>query len=244
MTPAVLSKMTEPDTNISTACVTDSIQTALFGDADVILVTGPIHDTPAQLYPEEQHYIKNAAQARVAEFSAGRHYAKNALSQLGINNFPLHAGKDRQPLWPNNITGSITHCKNLIGVVVAHKEHFAAIGLDIETIKPLRYNISRHICTEKEKQWLGQFSSEEHDLMLIVLFSLKEAIYKAVYQHTHIKLGFKDVTVIPNIGDNSAQAILHNHSQLMADEEQLGLRFHIDTSHIYSSAVIQKDITG
>jgi phosphopantetheine--protein transferase-like protein len=127
---------------------------------------------------------------------------------------------------------------------VAHKEHFAAIGLDIETIKPLRYNISRHVCTKKDKQWLEQFSSEEHDVMLILLFSLKEAIYKAVYQHKHIKLGFKDVTVLPNIGDNSAQAIFHNHSQLMADEEKIGLRFHIDTSHIYSSAVMQKNITG
>jgi phosphopantetheine--protein transferase-like protein len=230
--------MPDPETTLSTTSATEPIQAALFGDADIILLTGPIHDTPAQLYPEEQQYIKNAAQARVAEFSAGRHYAKKALSKLGINDFPIHVGDNRQPVWPKTIVGSISHCKNQVGVVVTHTKSYAGIGLDIETIKPLRYNISRHVCTKKDTQWLGQFSDKEHDLMLIVLFSLKEAIYKAVYQYRHIKLGFKDVTVVPNLGNNSAHAEFHNHPDITKHEQPMLLRFYIDAPHVYSSALI------
>ena len=230
------------DSTLLTSCVTNSIQAALFGDADVVLITEPINTSAIEIYPEEQQYIKNAAQARVAEFSAGRSCAKKALTQLGITNFPLHVGKERQPVWPNTIVGSISHCKSHVGVAVAEKNHFASIGLDIETIKPLRYNISSHVCTSKERQWLSQLSKEQHELMLILIFSLKEAIYKAVYAHTHIKLAFKDVTVIPNIGNNIVQPVFHNHAALTAGIEKILLRFYINSSHVYSSAVILRNI--
>ena len=48
-----------------------------------------------QIYPEEFQFIKKSVNKRKNEFIAGRILAKQALSILGINNFPILMNKDQ-----------------------------------------------------------------------------------------------------------------------------------------------------
>ena len=74
------------------------------------------------------------SQKRLADFSTGRYCAIKALEQLGINNSIIPIGKDREPIWPEGIVGSISHCDSLTGAIVAKSSDHISLGLDIEEI--------------------------------------------------------------------------------------------------------------
>ena len=101
-------------------------------------VTGtilPIGDYQSHLYPEECSIVESASYKRKFEFSTGRWCAKQVLNSEGIQNFPVLSGENREPIWPDNIVGSISHCKDLCGAVIAKSNNVDSIGFDIENIK-------------------------------------------------------------------------------------------------------------
>ena len=57
----------------------------------------------------ENEIVKKAVPKRAHEFSAGRMCARKCLSCFGIENFQILKGAFGKPLWPEGITGSITH---------------------------------------------------------------------------------------------------------------------------------------
>src|SRR5208282_5779110 len=63
----------------------------------------------AALLPEEAAYLGRSVPKRAQEFAAGRVCARRALAELGVVDFPLRVGEDREPLWPEGTVGSITH---------------------------------------------------------------------------------------------------------------------------------------
>lgn len=220
----------------------DPVSTALFNEDEIVLVTSSIKDATDKIYPEELECVKNTASKRIHEFSTGRLCAKKALNQVGIKDYPVLVGNDREPIWPDNIVGSITHCKDIVGVAVAKNEAICGIGLDIERIKKLRYDISRHVCTNAEKAWLTKFSNstEKNDLIVTLLFSIKESVYKAFYHYKGIKLGFQDCTITPELSGNKALIQFHNNYEVYENSVTISLRFYIGQEHIYSSTVIKK----
>ena len=123
-------------------------------DASVAGIILPISDYINSLHVQEYDIVRDASRKRQLEFSTGRFCAKSALTRLGIDNFPVLRNQHREPLWPNDIIGSISHCKDLCGAVAARISDFKAVGFDIENIKALKQDISKVICTPKELKWL------------------------------------------------------------------------------------------
>ena len=70
----------------------------LFQNNEIITVGADISTLVGELYPEEESFIANAQHKRRREFTAGRLCAREALSHLGINNFPILVGKNREPI--------------------------------------------------------------------------------------------------------------------------------------------------
>ena len=66
---------------------------------------------PSLLEPEEALAVANAVPKRVQEFAAGRLCARRALAEFGVVDFPVRAARDRQPIWPEFLVGSITHTR-------------------------------------------------------------------------------------------------------------------------------------
>jgi len=233
--------MNDPHGNCSSLSTPHSISSTLFKEDDIVLVISSIQSSADMIYQEELEYVKNAATKRINEFSTGRLCARNALEILGINYFPVHAGNDREPVWPDKIVGSITHCKDLVGVAVAKNDKYHSIGLDIERIKKHRYDISRHICTKHEKEWISRHHADNHDLIVTLIFSIKESIYKACYQYKNIKLGFQDCSIKPDLSTNKAMVQFHNNYGLHKKCNAVTLRFYIDHEHIYSCAILKRN---
>ena len=89
------------------------------------------------LFPEEKESILNAVQKRQIDFATGRWCARKALEKLNIEPQPVLSGEERRPIWPDNITGSISHTNNGYCSAVASCDKYSAIGMDVENSKVL-----------------------------------------------------------------------------------------------------------
>ena len=147
------------------------------------------------LHPEEAAAVAGSAPKRVADFAAGRACARLALERFGIAGFPLRAGGDRTPRWPDGIVGSITHTVGYCGAVAAKRERFAALGLDAEIRNSVTPELWPQILTPAELARLHSLASAEPAEFATIAFSAKEAFYKAQFAVTGAWLDFTDVEV-------------------------------------------------
>ena len=62
------------------------------------------------LFPEEERLITRAVEKRRKEFTTARLCARKAMERLGVAPVPVLSGLRGEPLWPQGVIGSITHC--------------------------------------------------------------------------------------------------------------------------------------
>ena len=145
------------------------------------------------LHPEEVRILSPRACGRKrVEFALGRAAAHFALKQIGFENPPpVLRGQKGEPIWPDGIAGSITHCHPWSVAVAVKSSNRFAIGVDLETMEGIqRTDISDLICGEAELDWVRGGDFQER---LTMIFSAKEAIYKAFYPLCRRYIDFKEV---------------------------------------------------
>jgi len=147
------------------------------------------------LHPQEAQHVARAAPKRIAEFAAGRACARAALAQLGVSDFPLRVGADREPLWPPGITGSITHAHGFCAAVVARSSALRSLGIDAERAGAVRHPLWQHIAGPAEREWLEGLAHEDALAMGTLVFSAKEAFFKCQHPLTREWVHFGDVRV-------------------------------------------------
>ncbi|MBU3916737.1 4'-phosphopantetheinyl transferase superfamily protein [bacterium] len=135
--------------------------------------------------------------SRKAEFFSGRRCAHIALKKAGYPNLPVLRGRNRSPLWPFSIVGSITHGAAFAAAIIA-KPHSGVMGLgiDIEDLsRKIKTDITKHTLTDWEiEKWGHSPGLVSREVRII--FSIKEAIYKCFNPIDKIYLGFHDAEII------------------------------------------------
>jgi 4'-phosphopantetheinyl transferase EntD len=148
------------------------------------------------LFPEEQASIARAVDKRRLEFALGRTAARGALAALGVPPGPLPANEDRSVRWPDAAWGSITHADGLCAAVAAPRSELRGLGIDAEVKGRVEPRLWRMIATEREQAVLSALDSEaERREAATLLFSAKEAFYKAQYCVSQSWVGFHDAEV-------------------------------------------------
>lgn len=126
--------------------------------------------------------VRDMGTKRRREFLAGRLCAYRSLLAMGVvSDFPL-ATRDRLPVWPSGVLGSISHCTSIAVAMTAPRSRFHALGVDVESlITPATVaDIQRSVGSDSELVFLaGAIPCRARALTL--LFSAKEALYKALY---------------------------------------------------------------
>jgi len=146
--------------------------------------------TPALHALEEQSLGPKAIERRRVYFSMGRAAARDALSELGIYGVAIQRGPSGEPLWPAGIVGAISHAGDLAIAIVGDQTHYAGLGIDIEQLsRGLTARAARLICTPAEMDWVDP---EAGTTRLTMLFSAKEAVFKALFPIEGVWLGFGD----------------------------------------------------
>ncbi len=152
---------------------------------------------PCDAYPEEMAAVKGAVEKRRREFAAGRMAVRLALRELGAPALAVPMGPDRAPVWPAGLVGSITHCDVACLAVTAWEGEIALLGLDMERDTPLENDLVPEICTEQERAWLAALEAPGQAAK--VIFSAKEAVYKAQYPRSRTLIGFDALHVVPDL---------------------------------------------
>ncbi len=163
----------------------------------------------ASLFEREAEIVAGAVEKRRREFSTGRACARDALGQLGVPPREILSGPRGEPLWPEGIVGSITHCDGFRGCAVARRSDFAAIGIDAEVDAALPDGLLGDIALPEERRALAALAREDPTPSWDrLLFSIKESVYKAWFPLTGRWLGFEDARVTINRGNRTFTARL------------------------------------
>jgi 4'-phosphopantetheinyl transferase EntD len=138
-------------------------------------------ETGLPLYPEEEAYMQRAVPRRRDEFATGRWCARQALTELHVAPGPIAVGPWRNPLWPDQLTGSISHATHTCAAVVAPRTAWKAIGIDLldrESAARLPVDADHLIANPHETDSPPALPAWVPPLVL--LFSAKEAAIKAL----------------------------------------------------------------
>jgi len=149
------------------------------------------------LYPAETQAVAAAVPKRIGEFAAGRLCARAAMARFGIEQFALRVARDRRPLWPDRLVGSITHTQGFCAAVVGERAHFAGLGIDAERVDAVGSHLWPGICGPGELHWIASLPVQERVRAATLIFCAKEAFYKCQYPLTGEWLSFSDVRIVP-----------------------------------------------
>lgn len=179
---------------------------SLLDDELAFAITDPRSSSFGAL-EEELACLNSPRQKRLNEFHAGRRAARLALKELAkCANQPILVKPNRAPAWPSDIVGSISHCDDVCIALVGRAARFEAIGVDIERTDCFDAELAAVIATPEE---IGAFLATNSPLneALATIFSIKEAVFKALCAQTEEILEFGDLVVNPT-KDGECSAVL------------------------------------
>lgn len=140
--------------------------------------------------------LQKASDKRKAEYLSGRYCAKKCLENLNIKNFTVKSDKNRCPIWPKSLKGSITHTQDTAISVVSSSPSVAGIGIDVESIvsEKTTNDIKEKIIYGYENSLLNMSSASQESIFSLI-FSIKESFFKAAYPSTGYYFGFDAVRI-------------------------------------------------
>jgi 4'-phosphopantetheinyl transferase EntD len=147
----------------------------------------------AWLFPDEAAQIQGAVDTRRREFTTARTCARLAIAKLGLPMAPILRGTQREPIWPQGVVGSITHCKGYRAAAAARPKDILTIGIDAEPDEKLPPGILEQVAVAQEQAWLSTAPLGVHWDRL--LFSAKECIFKAWFPLVRDWLNFDQAVV-------------------------------------------------
>ncbi|MGB8522548.1 MAG: 4'-phosphopantetheinyl transferase superfamily protein [Candidatus Acidiferrales bacterium] len=133
-------------------------------------------------WPEESFLLRgNVVNKRRVEFALGRAAAHLALLGAGHTNCsPVLQKAGREPAWPAGFVGSITHCGSWAVAAAARTESLKSLGIDLEDVEAVPHEeIADLVCSDVEREWVFRGGNSKRKVAM--LFSAKEAVYKALF---------------------------------------------------------------
>ncbi|MET8506298.1 4'-phosphopantetheinyl transferase superfamily protein [Streptomyces sp. NPDC004787] len=176
-----------------------------------VAVVEAYKDTPGTfVHPAEAGALARAVDKRRLEYTTVRHCARQALAELGLPPAPVLSGAHGEPLWPDGILGSMTHCDGYRAAALTHKGSLASLGIDGEPHEPLPQGVLEAVARPEEHRYLAEWSREHPGICWDrVLFSAKESVYKAWFPLARRWLGFEDAVVRFAPQEGTFTAALH-----------------------------------
>lgn len=145
---------------------------------DVAWVETTVDRAYVDLFPAEQHVASRSSPQRSAEFATGRACARDALATLGLPAAAIPTGPAGDPVWPDGVLGSITHCVGYWAAAVALASSYDAIGIDAEPHLAVPQEVLHAVADPGELVALKAMPPDG-TAWDRVLFSAKESAYKA-----------------------------------------------------------------
>lgn len=175
------------------------------------------NDHHAEVWQEESAHIVNATPERRAEFATTRQCARRALQRLGFPPVAIPVQPSRAPAWPAGVVGSLTHGADLRAAAVATTATCRAVGIDVEPNDGLPNGTLELIASPVEISGLRALDSLWPKVAWDrLLFSAKEAIFKAWFPMTGHWLNYHECTLTIESDTATFTGRLHLDSSIRA----------------------------
>ena len=158
------------------------------------------HVDEGELLGEERAMVAGALKARRSQFATGRWCARVALGEVAeMGDVPLLTDEHGAPQWPPGFVGSITHTASWTAAVACRQGWRAgirSIGLDAEDAAPLPPGVLEVVASRRERGDVHRLTTADPGTPWdTVLFTAKEATYKAWYPLAAVVLSHDDIHV-------------------------------------------------
>ncbi len=209
----------------------------LLPDDVLIAEMVPADADPSALPFPERGLIERAVEHRQQEFAAGRILARALLDRAGAGTDALLRDSDRVPTWPQAVVGSITHCRSLCAVAVVPRAISAGVGIDVEPARPIGEELHAMILREAERGRIDALPQALRPLGAILVFSIKEAVYKAIYPERRYFLDFQQVEIVFTGDDGFVAEVLVPEASIPGLSRISG-RYRVADGHIASAVLL------
>ncbi len=199
-----------------------------------VAVNDPRAQQPAPIGGEDAH-LTRAFPARKREFAAGRAAVRGAMASLGLPAAPVPADEDRAPVWPMGLRGSISHSTTLCAAVVTCAP--LTLGIDIEENTDLEAGLLSAICSDEET---ARIAGPDQLRLAKLIFSAKEAVYKAQFPLTGLLIGFDQVDITLDLRNLGFTATFLKPTGCFDAGESLPGRFDGVADHLVTAAWADK----
>lgn len=193
------------------------------------------------LAEEEKLCADWRSEARRELFRAGRTAVHEALQGLGLDRgTPVLRGPQGEPVWPEGAAVSISNTTGMAVAAACCIPQFRSIGVDIELRRrPVRLELKHHLCLPSEFERLHSCG-----MSLLLLFSAKEALYKALYPICRRLIGFKEMELRWDAGDEAWRVVPQVEIPLELNWDRLRVRWREMDEYIVSGIAITADASG
>jgi 4'-phosphopantetheinyl transferase EntD len=156
--------------------------------------------------------------------------ARRALDLLGVGSSGLLPDADGIPQWPEGTVGSISHCRGVAMAVGAKLVDCRLLGLDLEKTNRLSAGAIKQVLHPIEEIFV-----DGDQLKASILFSLKEAFYKAQFPKWRAVGNFSDLAMEVDLAKGSAR-IREMDARFSPELMQLRFCFRIVDDYVVSQS--------
>ncbi len=208
-------------------------------DPRIAIAEAPLTGEPPELLAEEKPSMVASVARRRLEFAMGRDCARRAMVVLGRAKAPLPRGRDRMPIWPDDLVGSITHTDAWAAAAVARRdEGFVAIGIDLEPADELAPDLWESVCTPAEQATLAAVLGVTQGVAAHIIFGMKEAAFKCQFPISRTMLEFADLAIDVDVERRTFAATYQRAVPQFEVHDRLFGRFAISAGHIAAAVVV------
>ena len=153
------------------------------------------------LLPEELGAFANSVTKVRRASGAARIVARELLLRFGQTQRAIPKSSSGAPIWPSGIVGSLAHDSEVAIAAMGMRRNFSSVGIDIEPARELDPDLLHIVATAREREGIRDDPCRGR-----LLFSIKEAVYKAVYPLDRTFLDHHDVEVCLATGTARVQS--------------------------------------
>lgn len=117
---------------------------------------------------------------------------------MGTRPGPLLADDRGAARLPTGLVGSVSHKRDM-AIGMAARPTQGSLGVDLEDYGPPRMNIASKILTPEELAEIQDLPDGRKWIAVLLRFSIKESIYKAIDPFVRRYVGFQEAIVTPDL---------------------------------------------
>lgn len=142
------------------------------------------------LTPAERPFLMARPPMRRRASGAARHVARALCRRLDHPDADILSEPSGAPRWPDGLLGSLAHDDEFAVAVVTRADNRTSLGIDVEPAEPLPPEVEALVRIGGD-----HLAGIDAALEARLLFSAKEAVYKAAFPLDGIILNYDDIAV-------------------------------------------------